>query len=80
MTIYFLFFCSDTFYLIGLILYLRRMNDNDLTSWDMMMIPEMLSEPELYSVVNHLDLVLQCWKPSKVDHQENCKNSGPIAR
>ena len=56
------------------------MNENNLTSWDMMMIPEMLSEPELYSVVNHLDLVLQCWKPSNVDDQEYCKNSGPIAR
>ena len=69
-----------TLSLIGNIIYFRRMNENDLTSWDMMMIPEMLSEPELYSVVNHLDLVLQCWKPSNVDDQENCKNSGPIAR
>ena len=69
-----------TLSLIGNVMYFRRMNENDLTSWDMMMIPEMLSEPELYSVVNHLDLVLQCWKPSYVDDQENCKNSGPIAR
>ena len=56
------------------------MNENYLSSWDVMMIPEILSEPELYSVVNHLDLVLQCWKPSNVDNQEYCKNSGPIAR
>jgi hypothetical protein len=56
------------------------MNENDLTSWDTMMMYEMLSEPELYSVVNHLDLVLQCWKPSNVDDQKICKDSGSIAK
>ena len=53
------------------------MNENDLTSGDIMGV---LSEPELYSVVNNLDLVLQCWKPNKVDNQKDCKNSGSIAR
>ena len=53
------------------------MNENDLTSGDMM---EVLSEPELYSVVNNLDLVLQCWKPKKVDNQEDCRDSGLIAK
>ena len=72
----FLFF-NDTFSLKCSIICFRRMNENDLTSGDMM---EVLSEPELYSVVNNLDLVLQCWKPKKVDNQEDCKNSGSIAK
>ena len=71
------FFNNVFFSYIVCIIYFRRMNENDLTSGDIMGV---LSEPELYSVVNNLDLVLQCWKPRKVDNQEDCKKSGSISK
>ena len=52
------------------------MNENDLTSFEMVL----KSDSELYSVVSNLDLVLQCWKPNHEDHQESCQSLGELAK